>query len=170
MGGGHVGHQGDMDEHAVVRADVPTNLTGGLHEGLGLDVTHSPADLGDDHVHVVAGLGPHAALDLVGHVGNDLDALAQVLPRPLLAQHGLVDLARGHVGLLGEEDVGETLIMADVQVGLGPILGHVDLAVLEGVHGPRIDVDVGIQLLLKNADSAASQQSAQRRCGQPLAQ
>jgi hypothetical protein len=36
--------------------------------------------------------------------------------------------------------------MAQVQVGLCAVLGHKHFAVLEGRHGARIDVDVGIEL------------------------
>ena len=36
--------------------------------------------------------------------------------------------------------------MTQVEVGLRTVLGHVDLAVLERVHGAGVDVQVGIEL------------------------
>jgi hypothetical protein len=40
----------------------------------------------------------------------------------------------------------EALVVAQVEVGLGPVVGDVDLAVLERAHRARIHVDVGIEL------------------------
>ena len=36
--------------------------------------------------------------------------------------------------------------MPQVQIGLGPVLGDIDLAVLERTHGARININVWIQL------------------------
>lgn len=60
--------------------------------------------------------------------------------------------------------------MADVEIGFGTVFGHVDLTMLERVHGARVDVDVRIELLLQNMDTAAAQQTTERRCGQALAE
>ena len=38
---------------------------------------------------------------------------------------------------------GEALVVAEVEVGLGAVVGDEDLAVLERAHRARIDVDVG---------------------------
>ena len=99
-------------------------------------------------------------------MGNDLHALAQIFAGALLAQHGLVDLARGDVGLLGERNIEETLVMADVEIGLGAVLGDIHLTMLEGVHGSRINVDVGVELLLQNAQATAAKEPSERRSGQ----
>ena len=54
--------------------------------GRRLDVADRAADLGDDDVHVRAGHGQDAGLDLVGDVRDDLHRVAQVLaPRRSLA-------------------------------------------------------------------------------------
>ena len=42
--------------------------------------------------------------------------------------------------------VGEALVVTEVQVGLAAVVGDEDLAVLEGAHRPRIDVDVRVEL------------------------
>ena len=36
--------------------------------------------------------------------------------------------------------------MAEVEIGLGAVVGDVDLAVLIGRHGSRVDVEVGVEL------------------------
>ena len=57
-----VGHEREVDEHAVAAADVDRELADRLEERQRLDVAHRAADLGDHDVDVV-GLGdqPDAA-------------------------------------------------------------------------------------------------------------
>jgi len=52
--------------------------------------------------------------------------------------------------------------VTDVEIGLGAVLGNEDLAVLEGAHRPRVDVDVGVELLKLDPEAAADQQPADR--------
>ena len=67
-------------------------------------------------------------------------------------------------------DVEEALVVADVEVGLGAVVGHEDLAVLERVHRARIDVEVRVELLHHDAQSARREQIAEARGRQALAQ
>jgi hypothetical protein len=66
--------------------------------------------------------------------------------------------------------VGEALVVPQVEVGLGAVVGDEDFAVLEGRHGPRIDVQVGIELLQVDLQPAALQQATQGGRRQALAQ
>ena len=50
-----VGHQRDVQEEAVVAADVVADLAGRLEERQRLDVADGAADLGDHDVDVAAG-------------------------------------------------------------------------------------------------------------------
>ena len=43
-------------------------------------------------------------------------------------------------------NAGEALVMAEIEVGLRAVVGHIDLAMLIGRHRPRIDVEIGIEL------------------------
>ena len=88
-----------------------------------------------------------ARLDLVGDVRNHLHGAAQVLAAPLLLDDGLVDLAAGRVVELRHPLRDEALVVAEVEVGLGAVVGDEHLAVLRRVHRARIDVEVRIQLL-----------------------
>jgi hypothetical protein len=50
--------------------------------------------------------------------------------------------------------VGEALVVAEVEVGLGAVVGDEDLAVLEGRHRPGVDVDVGVELQQRDLEAA----------------
>ena len=114
--------------------------------------------------------GHDPRLDLVGDVRDDLHGVAEVLPAPLLGDHLGVHLAGRHVGPAGEVDVEEALVVTDVEVGLGAVLGDEDLAVLERVHRPGVDVEVGVQLLHRDPKATAGQQGTQRTRCQSLAE
>jgi hypothetical protein len=66
--------------------------------------------------------------------------------------------------------VDEALVVPDVEVGLGAVLGDEDLAVLERAHRPRIDVQVGVELLELDAQPARLEQSSERRGDDSLPQ
>ena len=151
-----------MDKEAVLPAHLQGDLPDRLQEGLGFDVADGAADLGDDHVGV--GLTAHAVdefLDLVGDMGDHLDRRAKVFSPALLVQHVPVDPAGGQVGPLVQILVDEALIVSQVQVGFGPVLGDVDLPVLVGAHGAGVHVDVGVQFLGGYLQPPGLQQTAQ---------
>ena len=91
-------------------------------------------------------------------------------PRRSLAITVRVDLAGGDVRLAGERPVEEPLVVADVEVGLGAVLGDEDLTVLERVHRPRVDVEVGVELLHHHAQPARGEQVAEAGGGEALTQ
>jgi hypothetical protein len=162
-----------VQEEHVVAADVVTDLPSGLQERQRLDVADGAADLGDDDVDAVLGgpgHRPDPLLDLVGDVRDHLHGLAEVVTATLLGDHLRVHLAGGHVRDPGEVGVEEPLVVADVEVGLGAVVGHEDLAVLERVHRPGVHVEVRVELLHRHAQPAGLQQAAQRGGGEPLAE
>ena len=69
-------------------------------------------------------------LDLVGDVRDDLDRAAEVVAAALLGDDRLVDAAGRDVAELGQVLVDEALVVAEVEVGLGAVVGDEDLAVL----------------------------------------
>ena len=160
-GGADVRHQGQMHEQRILRPLLDPHLADRLQERQRLDVAHGAADL--DHGDVgPLGAEPDAGLDLVGDVRDDLHRAAQIVAATFLADHALVDLAGGEVVVPTHTCTQEALIVAQVQVGLGAVVGDIDLAVLEGTHGARIDVDVGIELDHGDAQAARLQQRRQR--------
>ncbi len=143
--GGDVRHQREVHQHGALGTDFDTQLANRLQERLGLDVAHGTADFDQRHIGIACTLDD-AALDLVGNMRNHLDGRTQVVTTALLAQHVGVNAAGGEVVVLAHGGVDETLVMAQIKVSLGAIVGYEDFAMLEGAHGPRIHVDIGIQL------------------------
>ena len=66
--------------------------------------------------------------------------------------------------------MGEALIVSQVEVGLSAVIGYEYLAVLERAHRARIDVQVRIEFLQRDAQAAAFEQTADRSRGDPLPQ
>src|SRR4029077_14656747 len=64
----------------------------------------------------------------------------------------------------------EALVMPEVQIGLGAVLGDEHLAVLEGAHGARIHVDVGIELHHGDLQAPRLEDGPERGGGNALAQ
>jgi hypothetical protein len=65
---------------------------------------------------------------------------------------------------------GETLVVTEVEIGLGAVVGDVDLAVLIGTHGPRVDIEIGIELAQPDRIAARLEQRADCRRRQSFAQ
>ena len=159
-----------MDEHHVAVGPLGSHLADGLQEGLRLNVAHSAADLGDDHIHIFPGHGVDAAFDLIGDVGNDLHRGAQIVAPALPVQHGPPDLAGGDGAVAGQVLVHEPFVMPQVQVRFRAVVGDEHLAVLVGAHGAGVHVDIGVELLVADPDAPLLQQPAQRCRADALAQ
>ena len=111
---------------------------------------------------------PSRGFDLVGDVRNHLDGGAEVLAAPLLRDHGLVDLPGREVVLPRHPRAREALVVAEVEVGLGPVVRDEDLAVLVRAHRAGVDVDVRVELHHRDAEPARLEQRSDRGARQPL--
>ncbi len=60
--------------------------------------------------------------------------------------------------------------MAEIEIGLGAVIGDIDLAMLIGAHRAGIDVDIGVEFAQADAESARLQQRAERRRRKTLAE
>ena len=170
VGSGDVGHQRAVDEAHVFRALLLAELARRLQEGLRLDVAYRAADLCDHDVCLrLVGQAADAVLDAVGDMGDDLHGAAQIVAAALLVQQREVDGALGDVGLAREVLVDEALVVAQVEVGLKAVLCDEDLAVLEGAHRARVDVEVGVHLLHGDLVATGFEELAQRGGGDALA-
>ena len=56
--------------------------------------------------------------------------------------------------------VREPLVMTEIQIGFGPVVGHENLAVLKRRHRARIDIDVRIELHHLDSHPARLKQTA----------
>ena len=169
-GAGDGDNQRDVDEHHIVPAPLGGHLADGLQEGLTLNIAHGAADLHDGHVRVRRVQSIDIPLDFAGDMGDDLDRAPQVVPPALPVEDIPVHLAGGDGGVDGEIFVNEPLIVAQIQVGLRPVIGDEHLPVLIGAHGPGVHVEVGVQLLDLDPQAPLLQQPAQRGRGDALAQ
>src|SRR2546423_15456349 len=97
---------------------------------------------------------------------NDLYRAAEIIAAALLADDAFVDLTGGEIIPPAHLHVGEALVMAEIQVCLGAILGDEDLAVLERAHRSRIDVDIRIELEIGDADTTGSKYLGPQRVGE----
>src|SRR5690606_23773797 len=108
-------------------------------------------------------------LDLVGDVRNDLNRLAEIVAASLALEHGLIDApGRDRIGS-PRRHAREPLVMAEVEIGLGTVIGDEDLAMLEWRHRAGIDVKIGVELAQADGIAARLQQRAERCRSQPLA-
>ena len=164
-------HERDVQVEHVVAAELRAQLADGLEERQALDVADRAADLDEHDVDVARGRDAQdAVLDLVGDVRDHLDGRAEVLALALAADDGVVDAAGGRVRGARRVLVDEALVVAEVEVGLGAVLGDEDLTVLVGRHRARIDVHVRIELLHADLEAPRLEQRAQRGGGDALAE
>ncbi len=92
--------------------------------------------------------------------GEYLSQTVQVIPH-------VTDEIKGRIEAAGKT-VGAEIVL--VEVGLGAVAGHKDLAVLVGTHGARVDVDVRVDLDGGDAEAARAQKRADARARNPLAE
>jgi len=168
-GGADEGQQRDVDVDAAVAAEFVAHLADGLEKRQPLDVADGAADLDQDEVDVV-GVGHDAVADGVGDVGHHLHRAAEIVAVALLGEHLGVDLAGADAVGAPRRHAGEALVMPQVEIGLGAVVGDEDLAVLERRHRARVDVEIGVELPQTDAVAAFLQQRPQRRRRESLAE
>ena len=162
VGAADVGQQGDVDGERL-RGIGGAHLADRLEEDLPLDVADGAADLHDDDVRLeLRTRSADASLDLVGDVRDGLDRAAEVVAPAFLADDLFVDLAGGRGVHLREVGVDEALVVAEVEVGLGAVIGDEDLAVLVRGHRAGVDVDVRVEFEDGDGEPAGLEDAAQR--------
>ena len=158
-----------MDVERAAARQLVAELADGFEEGQALDVADRAADLHQDEVVPLVAVADEI-LDGVGDVGDHLDGGAEIVAPALLGDDVEVDAARGDVVVAGRGAAGEALVMAEVEIGLGPVVGDEDLAVLVRAHGARIDVEVGVELAQADRVAAGLQERAEGGGGEALAE
>ena len=84
---------------------------------------------------------------------------------PLLFNHGLEDLPRRYVVVPRQRDPDEPLVVPQVQVDLPAVVQNENLAVLEGRHGSRIDVQIRVDLDARAPGGRVRQEEEKRGGG-----
>ena len=155
-----IGHQGDMNGNGVVAADLVAQLANRLDERQALDITDGPANLAQHEINAVE-LVLGKFLDGVGHVRNHLHRGTEIVAAAFLGDDRLVNPARGHIVGLQRWHAGKALIMTKIEVGLRPVIGDIDFAVLIGRHRARINVEIGVKFPDSHGISASLQKRAE---------
>src|SRR6516165_12369558 len=159
LSGGDPGDQGHVDEDTILASLFVTHLADRFQEGQRFDIAHGAADFDDHHIDVLR----HALdgrLDLVGDMGNHLHRLAEIVAAAFTGDNLLIDASGGEVVALGQLGVRKALIVAEVEIGFGAIVGYEDFAMLKRAHGPGVHVEVGIEFLAGHNQPAAFEQAA----------
>ena len=161
---GHVGYERQVHHGRVPQAEFVSQLAYRLDIGKRLDVAYRTAHLGDDHVVLLlAAQQFDAAFDFVGDVRYDLYRLAEEIAAAFLVDDRLVNLACGDVVGLRGGYRGETLVVSQIEVGFGSVLGDVALAVFVGIERSRVHVDVRVEFLDGYRITACLQQACYGR-------
>ncbi|CDN42609.1 Uncharacterized protein BN871_BO_00110 [Paenibacillus sp. P22] len=164
-------NEGDMHIHDVVAADIALDLADGLQERKALDIPDRAADFRDDDIGAgFTSRAEHALLDLVGDMGDDLDRASEIFAAAFLRNDGGVDLAGRDVAVLGQVDIDETLVMAQIQIRFRAVVRDEYFPVLVRAHRSRIHVDVGVEFLNRYLKAPVLEQSSKRCRGNPFAQ
>ena len=160
-----------MDAERVFTAHIVAHLAHGFQVRKSFDVACGSADFHNHDVVMAASTQiQHFRLDLVGDVRHHLHGFPQVRAFALFGNHVVIDASGGDVVFLGSRQVQETLVVAQIEIGFGTVVGHIHFPVFVGVHGAGIHIDVGIQFLYGDVESACDQKTAQRGANDPFAQ
>jgi hypothetical protein len=136
-----------MDDDRAVTPNFILELTDRFEEGLALNVADGATDFNNRNMVRIGDIAVDARFDLVCDVGNDLDGAAVIPAGTLPIDDGQINSACGNIGILIERLVDEALIMTEVKIGFGTIIRNKNFAMLNGVHGTRVDVEIWIELL-----------------------
>ena len=171
-----------VPRHVFVTGGVASSL-GSLLKSRGLRVTMQKLDpyLNVDpgtmnpfqHGEVfVTNDGAETDLD-IGHyerfLDTDLAGMANVTTGQVYSQVIAKERRGEYLGdtvqviphITDEIGIEKALVVTDVEIGFGAVLGDEDLAVLERVHGAGIDVQVRVQLLHVDPQAAQLEQPAE---------
>ena len=77
---------------------------------------------------------------------NHLDRAAQIVAAPLGREHVLVDAPGGDVVVPPGRDAGEALIVAQIEIGLGAVVGDEAPHRARRDSSYRVDVEIRIEL------------------------
>src|SRR6266581_3324109 len=162
-------HERQVDVAGVVCAELQAHLPHRLEKGKRLDVPDSAADLDDRHFRFACA-ACNERLDLVGDMRDHLHGAAEVVAAALLSYHRIVDLTGGEVVVAMHPGRLEALVVAQIEVGLGAVLGDEHLSALEMAHRAGIDVDVRVELEESDFDAARFENRGEGGGGYPLPQ
>ncbi len=168
-GTGNERQQRQVDVDGVVARQVVLDLTDRLEERQALDVADGAADLAQHEIIRVIAVEDEI-LDRVGDVRNHLDGGAEIVAAPLLGEDVLIDAPCSDVVRLGGGTAGEALVMAEIEIGLGAVVGHEHLAVLVRRHRSGIEIEIGVEFSQPDPVATGLQQGTECRRSQTFSE
>src|SRR5674476_277087 len=143
-------HVAQMHKGAFVVTELETHLAHRLQKRQRLNIAHGAANFDNGYIDGVGSAKARAAFDellnFVGDVWNNLHRFAQVVAVAFFFQYAFVDLAGGEVVGFAHSCFHKALIVAQVKIGFGAVIGDEDFAMLKRRHGAGINVEVGVEL------------------------
>ncbi|OIQ69590.1 hypothetical protein GALL_488070 [mine drainage metagenome] len=158
-----------MHQQAFAARAFVDELADRLEERQALDIANGAADFAKHEIDLIF-TDVKEVFDFIGDVRDDLNGFAEVVATALFFQHVRIDATRGHrVGLAGM-DASKALVVAEVEVGFGAVVGDEHLAMLKGRHRAGIDVEIGVEFAQADREAARLQQRTKGGGGETLAQ
>ena len=156
-------NQRHVDEESICATLLQPELSDGFQDRKALNITDSSAYLGNDNAMLGAVLRQfaNALLYFVCYVRDNLNRASQIVSTPLLLDYCLVDLPGRGIVFLRHVQIEEPFIVTQVEIGFGAVIGNVYLTVLEGIHCPGVNINVGIQLQDRHVETASLQKGSQ---------
>jgi len=103
--------------------------------------------------------------DRVGDVWNHLDRAAEIIAAPLLGDNVLIDATGGDIVHPIARIARKSLVMSEIQIGFGSVVGNEDLSMLGRGHRPRVNVQIRIEFSQSDCIASRLQQRSERcRC------
>ena len=99
---------------------------------------------------------------------DHLNGGSEVFSAALLIENVPVDLACGQIGIPVQILIDESFVMPQIKICFSPVFGHVHLTVLIGAHRSRVHIDIGIQFLGSDLETALLEEPAEGRGGDPF--
>ena len=165
FGRSDVGDEREVDIDHVRWADVLAELPYRFQEWKDLDVADSSTNLGDHHVDsVFVPDSTDPLLDLVGDVRNHLHGVAEIVASALLVQNREIHRTGCDIRITVKVFIGEPLVVSKIEICLAAVIRYEHLTMLKRVHRAWIDVDVRIELLIDDLQTAGLEEST-KRCG-----
>src|SRR3974390_267704 len=134
-----------MNIDRVAARQIIPELTERPKIGQALDIADGAADLTQDEVEFIVAIA-NEVLNGIGDVRNNLDRRAEVIAAPLLRENFLIDSAGRNIVLARRRTASKTLVMTQVEIGLGTVIGDKNFAMLIWRHRARVDVQIGVKL------------------------
>ena len=149
-----VRNQCQVHEQTIFAANIQRQLTNCFKKGKPLNIADSPPQFSDHDINIGPRQTPYRRFDFIRDVRNHLHRFAKVFSVAFLLNDLGIDPTRSVIRFARQRAIGKSLVVPQIQVGLGSVIQNIHFAVLKRAHRPRIDINVGVELLHTNSKSA----------------